>query len=99
MIQQYVIDEYFQELERAKEPGYVSRYDDFDFDYGDVPQSKSSRFDRPHDQPRRQHANSERPSSAVTNGPHFRSPDSPTAPPSKAPHRRDSGFGAGIFED
>lgn len=28
MIQQYVVDEYELELERAKAPGYVSRYDD-----------------------------------------------------------------------
>ena len=30
MIQERVIREYHDELERAKEPGYVSRYDDFD---------------------------------------------------------------------
>ena len=29
MIQQRVISEYRSEQERAKEPGYVSRYDDF----------------------------------------------------------------------
>ena len=28
MIQQHVVDEYQLELERAKVPGYVSRYDD-----------------------------------------------------------------------
>jgi len=32
MIQQKVISEYREELERAKKPGYVSRYDDYDFD-------------------------------------------------------------------
>ncbi|REJ69285.1 MAG: stage V sporulation protein G [Planctomycetota bacterium] len=32
MIQQRVIEEYDNELERAKEPGYVSRYDEYDYD-------------------------------------------------------------------
>ncbi len=33
MIQEKVIETYQQELELAKQPGYVSRYDDFDADY------------------------------------------------------------------
>ncbi|HEY2881842.1 MAG TPA: SpoVG family protein [Pirellulales bacterium] len=32
MIQQRIIEEFHEELERAKQPGYVSRYDDFDID-------------------------------------------------------------------
>src|SRR5262245_42445071 len=35
-IQDCVIREYEAELERAKQPDYVSRYDDFDLDYGDM---------------------------------------------------------------
>ena len=35
MIQEFVVREYEEELERAKQPDYVSRYDDFDMDYGD----------------------------------------------------------------
>jgi hypothetical protein len=32
MIQDRVIREFYEEQERAKLPGYVSRYDEFDFD-------------------------------------------------------------------
>ncbi|MEM8946714.1 MAG: septation protein SpoVG family protein [Planctomycetota bacterium] len=35
MIQQHVIDEFNAEIQRAKQPDYVSRYDDFDVDYDD----------------------------------------------------------------
>ena len=34
-IQEFVVREYELELERAKQPDYVSRYDDFDMDYGE----------------------------------------------------------------
>ncbi|QDS97439.1 SpoVG family protein [Adhaeretor mobilis] len=33
MIQDHVVKEYYEELERAKHPNYVSRYDDFDVEY------------------------------------------------------------------
>ena len=48
MIQDVVIDEYYEEIERAKQPGYVSRYDDFEFEYSDAPRSRPARFDQPH---------------------------------------------------
>lgn len=35
MIQERVINEYFNEIEFSKQPGYVSRYDDFDFEYNE----------------------------------------------------------------
>jgi stage V sporulation protein G len=35
MIQECVIREYEAEVERAKHPDYVSRYDDFDLEYGE----------------------------------------------------------------
>jgi stage V sporulation protein G len=38
MIQTRVIEEFHLEQDRAKQPGYVSRYDDFDLDY-DAPES------------------------------------------------------------
>src|SRR4029077_15370173 len=41
MIQDRVIREFREELERAKQPGYVSRYDDFDVD--DMPPARHSR--------------------------------------------------------
>src|SRR5262245_17310859 len=48
MIQEVVVNEYYEEIERAKQPGYVSRYDDFDFEYTDAPRAKPARFDHPH---------------------------------------------------
>ena len=45
MIQEVVVNEFYEEIERAKQPGYVSRYDDFDFEYTDAPRSKPARFD------------------------------------------------------
>ena len=51
MIQQVVIQEFFEEIERAKQPGYVSRYDDFDFELTDAPRSRPPRFDQPHGSP------------------------------------------------
>jgi len=35
MIQTRVVEEFYQELERSKQPGYVSRYDDIDLDTPD----------------------------------------------------------------
>lgn len=49
MIQSKVIETYQQELELAKEPGYVSRYDEFDADYDETdaenqsPESKAEK--------------------------------------------------------
>ena len=33
MIQDHVINEFYDEIERSKQPGYVSRYDDVDIDF------------------------------------------------------------------
>jgi stage V sporulation protein G len=41
MIQNRVIEEFHLEQERAKQPGYVSRYDDFDIDIDDLPAARS----------------------------------------------------------
>ena len=61
MIQEVVVNEFFEEIERAKQPGYVSRYDDFDFEYTDAPRSKPARFDSAHAYPAEQpHMNSRR---------------------------------------
>jgi stage V sporulation protein G len=35
MIQEGVISEYYDELQRSKEPDYISRYDDFESDYNE----------------------------------------------------------------
>jgi stage V sporulation protein G len=48
LIQQHVVDEYQLELERAKEPGYVSRYDD-SYESSDLPaDQRSSNIPSPH---------------------------------------------------
>jgi stage V sporulation protein G len=51
MIQGSVIREFYDEIERAKQPDYVSRYDDFDFEYADAPRSRPARVDPPHSAP------------------------------------------------
>jgi stage V sporulation protein G len=51
MIQESVIREFYDEIERAKQPGYISRYDDFDFEYADAPRSRPARVDPPHPAP------------------------------------------------
>ncbi|MGL4513309.1 MAG: septation protein SpoVG family protein [Lacipirellulaceae bacterium] len=53
MIQQRVVTEYHDELERAKSPDYVSRYDDYDGgDYSEADAAVTTttrRFDEPHE--------------------------------------------------
>lgn len=52
MIQNRVIDEYELELDRAKRPGYVSRYDDYDGgDFSEADIITTRRFDDSHDAP------------------------------------------------
>lgn len=90
MIQERIIAEYFQEIERAKQPGYVSRYEDFDAgeDFSHPieteagPRETAARRqpDQPHELPQPPHRTSAAPESA------------PPAPPSQsrqppAPHR------------
>jgi stage V sporulation protein G len=94
MIQQAVIREYTLELVRAKQPGYVSRYDE---EYLDTSHAA------PHAMPP---AASPSTSPAVETSPvarpHFldSKPASPSAnpPQSPAPGREDKRFGDGIFE-
>lgn len=101
MIQDFVIRDYYEEIERAKQPGYVSRYDDFDYEYTEAARSRPARFDQSHaypaaDQPHigaKHSAGYER----SNNKPHYRgnaSTDGRKQPPS--PPTKD-GFGAGIF--
>jgi stage V sporulation protein G len=102
MIQSFVIDEYYEEIERAKQPGYVSRYDDFDFEYSDSPRPKPARFDGAHPYPPDQrHATTRSPANSDgTQKAHFRRDASHenqranhTAPPAG------DSFGAGIFPE
>lgn len=105
MIQEVVIREFFDEIERSKQPDYVSRYDDFDFDFNDASRGKPSRIDQPHtsagtDQP---HISPRRPAmsdTGRTKSPHFRpDPRSERASPPELEPPADGGFGAGIFPE
>ena len=110
MIQDHVIQEFHEEIERAKQPDYVSRYDDFDVD-----DLESRRVDPPHGQ-HRAHAprsgGTTEPSSKDTGGPvptEKSSGKPPTKSPSKSPsalsapsadkppQKEDGNFGAGIL--
>jgi stage V sporulation protein G len=89
MIQTRVIAEYQGELERAKEPGYASRYDD---DYGEddfepelLPESGQ-----------RTTTKQIEPAEATPPPPHRPPTLQPTTP---APKSRREGFGAGIFDE
>ena len=104
-IQEAVIAEFEAELERSKEPGYVSRYDDFDDDYsstsnGPTP-STTTRVDgahtgqggaAPHHPPPSTPMRISAPSSPSDGG--QQSPPQPSAPRDREPPK---GFGAGIL--
>ncbi len=109
MIQARVIAEFRHEMERAKQPGYVSRYDDdYDDDFephdlvnangANVPAPAMTQFEPPASEPRAPHrlpAASEPGENGTEGmpGPHF----GKAKPPASQPRAR-SGFGAGIFE-
>jgi len=94
MIQEHVIQEFHEEIERAKQPGYVSRYDDFDVEVGDSrpaatpARSSDVRVDQAHE---KRGAHAERPGGASRPAP---APKSPSNGPSMG---SEGGFGAGIF--
>jgi len=112
MIQNHVIQEFESELQLAKQPDYVSRYDDFDVDYEEprpaTPSARKTenRVDQAHDKreahaPRSggasQHATSD------SRGP-LPAPKTPPAsasqPPAiQPPVSAEGDFGAGIFPD
>src|SRR5262249_49386448 len=103
MIQNFVIEEYYQEIERAKLPGYVSRYDDFDYEYSDTSRGRPARFDQPHASPATEQPHiATRPNAndGAVSKPHFRQepPAYLSAPPPAPPPQRDN-FGAGIFPE
>jgi stage V sporulation protein G len=105
MIQDVVVNEFYEEIERAKQPGYISRYDDFEFEYSDTSRSRPTRFDQPHAQraePPHTHADAKGPAGSESAGkPHFRRETSgegrgPTHAP---PTAGGESFGAGIFTE
>jgi stage V sporulation protein G len=104
MIQDVVISEFIEEIELAKQPGYVSRYDDFDFEYTESPRSKPARFDQPHghpgDQPHARPAAKTANSSQNAGKPHFRQEEGNNISPSMhTPPTPTNSFGAGIFPE
>ncbi len=84
-LQQKVISEFRAELERAKEPGYVSRYDDeYDDDVEQYPVNEEPA----------------RPENNSSFSPHHVDQAESTQPPHKSPSQspaRNGDFGAGIF--
>jgi stage V sporulation protein G len=102
MIQEVVINEFYEEIERAKQPGYVSRYDDFDLEYSDAPRSKPPRFDQPHShQPDRPHSPAKTAASAGgAPKAHFRcEPAADGHSTAHSPPPAGGSFGAGIFPE
>jgi stage V sporulation protein G len=92
MIQERVVAEFRKEQERAMQPGYVSRYDDFDVDIDEVvdepspaargggePKFDKTRIQPPERQPRSPHTQRQR------------------GVDQAAPEKSDDSFGAGIF--
>ena len=109
MIQEHVIEEYDAEVERAKRPDYVSRYDDFDVDYDEPAPSTSpekkptpvkGRVDQAHEK-REQHT----PRSGGGSSQHKSDDHGPVPAPKSAqsptqtPVSPDNDFGAGIFPE
>src|SRR3990172_764944 len=104
MIQERVIHDFHEEIELAKRPGYISRYDDFDVDYPEEARPKPARFDKPHAQPAARPAHlAPKPAveESMLDGPH----SSAERPDSEPPHStgadkpKAGSFGAGIFPE
>jgi stage V sporulation protein G len=101
MIQNRVIAEFHGEIQRAQQPGYVSRYDDdYGFDAGEdySPPPEDGRVAPAHNNKRFDQAHADGP----VRSPHRLAPlpsagDNGHAAPSKPPRSRGE-FGAGIFD-
>jgi stage V sporulation protein G len=94
MIQQRVIDEYEEELDLAKSPDYVSRYEDDYYDDGEdyEPEDDESRERRPAT------ARTQIEPAEETPPPPHQRPSSPAGTQLESDKRNDT-FGAGIFDD
>lgn len=97
-IQDDVIREFVEEIERSKQPGYISRYDEYEEDYGQP--NRSTRIDNAHDGHPDAAPHRPPPSSpshqTVTHRPSGGGHESPPAPKRAS---SSDGFGAGIFND
>ncbi|TWU28263.1 SpoVG family protein [Bythopirellula polymerisocia] len=100
MIQEHVINEFYDEIDRSKLPGYVSRYDDVDVDLGfesdapQLPQKRDTRFDRAHNQS----APHESPQ-GISHGGRAEEELGKRVPTSKPPQKMEDSFGSGIFPE
>lgn len=107
MIQQRVIQEYYNEIELAKQPGYVSRYDDFDMEYASETQRpRPARYDAPHGQAGPASSRHHPPGGAHArpadrqNKPRDDQSPPPGRPSGRPPGpEKSGGFGAGIFPE
>ncbi len=105
MIQDVVVREYEEEVERAKQPDYISRYDDFDMDYGDFrrgPQPSATnngemRIDQPHDRRGAHPIHAKGPAQADSQRPRGAAPPPKSASPRRENRTPFDGFGAGVF--
>ena len=106
MIQNRVVQEFYEEIERAKQPGYVSRYDDFDYEYTDAQRNRATRFDQPHALPAteathvavRSAANASPSLDGAT--PHSRpAANNQRARSASGDRLNDGSFGAGVFPE
>ncbi len=104
-IQESVIREFHEETQRAKDPDYTSRYEDFDLDIDESRSAKratETRVDQPH-QPRGKHA--ARPGDAAGEVAEDRGPvpaPKASAQPPVAPRsavEQSEGFGTGVFPE
>ncbi len=107
MIQHGVIESFAKELDAAKLPGYVSRYDDFDHESDDLTEAEApsrrperreaarhdtSPLDKPHVQPAQRPQGPHRPPAHVQ-----RQPQSQPVEKTTAESQSKGEFGAGIF--
>ncbi len=98
MIQNRVIEEFHIEQDRSKQPGYVSRYDDFDLD-DVVPAPKHAPRAEPAAAPKAPAPSEQAHLQPATQEPRPPHHTTPPSPPSKGADVRptDTGFGAGIL--
>jgi stage V sporulation protein G len=102
MIQEVVVREYDEELERSQHPDYVSRYDEFDLDYGDArrPGPPAGNYDTRIDPPHQRgngHVAAHQRDASPDPARDRRGIPSPKSAPRSAQRSPFDGFGAGIF--
>ena len=100
-----MIREYFEEIDRAKQPGYVSRYDDFEFEYADASREPARAIrSAARASPRRHRVTSrpalrQRPSRPNDRAQHRSDPPSSVPKPTTSEPLKTESFGAGIFPE